>query len=209
MAKHEIKLAIQPEAWRMFYLRKHDSAFVKFSEKVFARDNNTCQFCGFTSTLFREAVNLDQNYNNNTLGNMVTACPFCAQCFFVESAGKQDYGGGVLIYLPDMSQTDLNGLCHALFCAMSSGSEYSLDAQSVYRDLSLRSQMVDAQFGHGMSDPMAFAHMWLETGVEKQHAGGASVLDNLRLLPSRSKFKTQIDAWSSSAIEELAKIAKS
>ena len=65
-----------------------------------------------------EVINKDENYKNNTLDNMVTACPLCAQYSFLEHVGQGEFGGGTLIYLPEVSAESLNGLCHVLFCAM-------------------------------------------------------------------------------------------
>src|ERR1700730_2887415 len=113
---YPVELKVQPGAWRLFVTRKEDPAFRKFSEKVFKRDNYTCQYCGFQAKEFQEVVNIDQNYRNNKLTNLVTACCFCAQCFFLDAVGVS-YGGGTLIYMPEISQTELNSFCHILFCA--------------------------------------------------------------------------------------------
>jgi intracellular multiplication protein IcmJ len=108
MPVYPIKLSAAPNAWRLFMLRKADPSFAAFGKKIFERDNYTCQFCGFRAINYQEVINLDQNYNNNQPRNLVTACCFCAQCFFIESIGKQDYGGGTIIYLPKVTQNDLN-----------------------------------------------------------------------------------------------------
>ena len=55
-----------------------------------------------------EVINLDGNYKNNKVTNMVLACPLCAQCFFLEMIGKVANTGAILIYLPEISQEDLN-----------------------------------------------------------------------------------------------------
>ena len=103
-ALYNLQLSAMPDAWRLFLIRKNDDAFFEFSKKILTRDEYTCQFCGFQASEYQEIVNLDQNYRNNSMTNMVTACCFCAQCFFLEAVGKDDYGGGVLIFLPEMSQ---------------------------------------------------------------------------------------------------------
>src|ERR1700694_1589950 len=120
---HPIELKIQPNAWQLFATRKADPAFQGFSKKVFERDNYTCQFCGFQAKSYQEVVNLDQNYRNNKLSNLVTACCFCTQCFFIETVGLS-YGGGTLIYLPEINQTNLNSFCHVVFCAITNDTGY-------------------------------------------------------------------------------------
>ena len=57
---------------------------------------------------------------------------------FVEAVGKSDFGGGTLIYLPEISQTELNALSHALFTAMASGNTTDdNNANNTYRSLRL------------------------------------------------------------------------
>lgn len=198
MALHELKLNVTPGAWRLFAARKADPAFLKFSEKVWERDNYTCQYCGFQARVYQEIVNLDQNYNNNKLENMVTACCFCTQCFFLEAVGKNDYGGGIIIYMPEISQPELDGLCHVLFCAIANATNYRANAQAIYRSLKLRAQSVEEQLGEGMSHPSFLGQLLIEAAAPAE-----SILQNLRLLPSRSKFTQQIDEWAKAALEEL------
>ena len=108
----ELKLMASPGAWRLYSGRKADSRFKAFEQKVFQRDKYTCQFCGFQARLFQDIVNLDGDYSNNRPVNLATACCFCAQCFFLESVGVGGYGGGTLVYLPELSQAEVNSLCY-------------------------------------------------------------------------------------------------
>ena len=84
---------------------------------------------------------------------MATSCCFCTQCLFLEAVGKNDYGGGTVIYLPEITQVELNGLCHVLFCAIANATNYRADAQTIYRSFKLRAQPVEEQIGEGMSNP--------------------------------------------------------
>lgn len=114
----ELKLIASPGSWRLYSARKIDERFKSYEQKIFQRDRYTCQFCGFQARLYQDIVNLDGDYTNNRLSNLVTACCFCAQCFFVESVGVGGYGGGTLIYLPELTQAELNSLCHVLFALL-------------------------------------------------------------------------------------------
>ena len=201
---HPVKLISIPEAWRLFSVRKADPAFQSFSRQVFERDQYTCQFCGFQASQYQEVVNLDCDYRNNKVSNLVTACCFCAQCFFLESVGKDDYGGGVLIYLPEINQGDLNGFCHVLFCAMTNATNYRSDAQNIYRSLKLRSQIVEKQLGEGMSDPSLLGRMMLDASDKERQRISDDVLAPLRLLPSHTRFIKQNEAWSKAALDKLA-----
>ncbi len=134
---------------------------------------------------------------------MVTACCFCAQCFFVESVGVGGYGGGTLIYLPELTQAELNSLCHVLFCAITNDTGYKSSAQNIYRSFKFRSQIVEEKFGEGTSDPAIFGQLMIDSGVKSEEIR-EKLFKNIRLLPSRAKFRKQIEKWAASALEEIA-----
>jgi len=188
--------------WRVFTARKAEPAFLAFAEKIYTRDNYICQFCGFQAKEFQEIINLDQNYHNNKVSNLVTACIFCTQCFFLDTVGVGDFGGGVLIYLPEIAQTQLNSFCHVLFCAVTNDTGYKNSAQAIYRSLKFRSQSVEEQFGEGLSTPSVFGQMLIENKYDD--AKIASLVRDIRLLPSRGRFKVQIERWASAALSEMS-----
>lgn len=198
---YPLELRIQLGNWRVFAARKASRNYAKFSERVFRRDNYTCQFCGFQARDFQEIINLDQNYSNNVIHNLVTACCFCAQCFFLESVGVS-YGGGTLIYLPELSQAYLNSFCHVVFCSISNETTYKDVSQNSYRSLKFRSKPVDEIYGEGMSEPATFAQMIIDV-CEDDLSITQNLLKDLRLLPSRARFKTQIDRWAQTALQEF------
>lgn len=204
MRLHPLKLHVSLDNWRLFTARKASDAFRALSDQVLTRDNYTCQFCGFQASRYQQIINLDNDYRNSNLNNLVTACVFCAQCLFVESIGKGEYGGGTLVYLPEMSQPQLNGLCHVLFCAIANGTSYKTTAQNLYRSFKLRAQVVEKKFGDGSKDPAALGQMLLDTPSAKDPMVCERILTDLRVLPSRAKFKTQIEAWAAAAAEAPA-----
>jgi intracellular multiplication protein IcmJ len=193
-----------PAAWRLFIARKADDKFLKFSQRVLDRDAYTCQFCGFQARQFQEIINLDMNYQNNKLSNMATACCFCTQCFFLESIDKGDYGGGTLIYMPEISQPELNGLCHVLFCAIANATDYRMDAQNIYRTLKMRHKIVEQKLGEGMSNPSLVGQALIQASTDLKTSPNPPWLAALRLLPARAKFTKQIEAWAADALEEMS-----
>jgi intracellular multiplication protein IcmJ len=204
MPFHELALVAKPGNWRLFAARKADPAFLKFSDRILVRDNYTCQFCGFQARQFQEVVNLDRNFYNTKFSNMATACCFCTQCFFLEAVGRSDYGGGRLIYLPDITQAELNGLCHVLFCAITNASNYRADAQNIYRNLKFRSQIVEKELGDGMSNPRMLGQILIESRVSNISSLDEGLFQKVRLLPSRTKFTVQIETWADAALDELS-----
>jgi len=204
MTLQGITLSASARNWRLFMVRKADPAFLSFQDKVFVRDQHTCQYCGFQAKEYQEVVNQDGDCHNNRLDNLHTACPFCAQCFFLEAIGKSDFGGGTLIYLPEMSQGELNALCHVLFAAMVNGNAYSHQAKNIYRSLRLRSQIVEKQLGEGMSNPALYGHMLVDANVENKHKMNAEVSSTIRVLPQLSRFVKQVEAWELNGLKALS-----
>lgn len=198
---HELQLAVNLAGWRIFVRRKEDKAFLPVAKRVYERDQYTCQYCGFQAKEFQEVVNLDGNYLNNKLSNMATACCFCSQCLFMQAVGLDEMSGGQLIFLPEISQADLNSFCHVLFCAMGNNTGYQDSAQSIYRSLKFRSQMIENKFGPGMSQPQIMGQIIIEY-QDKYPEKGVDLTD-IRLLPSHTKFRVQLDAWAASALVEL------
>ena len=203
MSLTPLSLSVNPGSWRLFATRKSDPGFKRFSEKIWQRDGYTCQFCGFQAREYMEVINLDANYRNNSASNMVTSCCFCAQCNFLEAVGQSDYGGGTLVYLPELTQTELNGLCHVLFCAMANATSYRADAQTIYQNLKMRASIVDEKLGEGLSEPAQLGTLMVEAPQEQVAKVKDHILSNLKLLPSRAKFNRQIEAWAKAALEEM------
>jgi intracellular multiplication protein IcmJ len=200
---HELQLAVNLSGWRIFVRRREDKLFLPVAEQVYQRDHYTCQYCGFQARQYQEIVNLDGNYGNNKLTNLITACCFCSQCLFLQSMSVDEMGGGQLVHLPEMSQADLNSFCHVLFCAMGNGTGYQDSAQAIYRSFKFRSQQIENKFGSGTSNPAVFGQLILEYRA-KNPESKVSILQDIRVLPSYTKFKVQLEAWAAAALEELA-----
>jgi intracellular multiplication protein IcmJ len=204
----DLPLRASADAWRLFSARKADANFKDFEKKVLTRDGYTCRFCGFQAKNHQEVVNADGNFRNNKFDNLVTACVFCTQCFFIESIGLGGVGGGILIYMPEISQNQINAICHVLFCAITNNSGYKNIAQNIYLNFKLRSATIEKTYGEGTSDPANFGYLL----VDSQHFPEEKikkVLNPIRLLPSRAKFRTQIESWASTAINEISPSSES
>jgi len=199
---HKLRLHASPGSWRLYSARKADPHFKSYEIKVLKRDGYTCQFCGFQAKIYQDVINLDGNYSNNRLSNLVTACCFCSQCFFMESVGVGGYGGGSLIFLPELTQAELNSLCHVLFCAITNDTGYKNSAQTIYRSFKFRAQSVEDKYGEGTSDPAIFGQLLIDSGHITDDTSN-KILDNIRLLPSRAKFRKQIEHWAANALEEI------
>jgi intracellular multiplication protein IcmJ len=197
-----ITLSANRGNWQRFMSRKANPAFRKLADKVFARDNFTCRYCGFYAEKYQEVVNIDQNYAHNSLDNLGTACQFCTNCFFIESVGKDGRQGGTIIHLPEINQADLNHFCRALFCSLLRDAPYKGKLQAVYLSLQDRSKPVEEVFGPSTQEPNVFGEALIDSGLTKaqlQHP----IFSELKLLPVRKFYKAQAEYWKSAVFTSI------
>jgi intracellular multiplication protein IcmJ len=200
MTLRSIKLSAAESDWRLFTIRRSDPKFKSFQERVLTRDQHTCQYCGFKSEKFMDVVNADGNYKKNSIDNLITSCPFCTQCFFLDGIGKSDFGGGILIYMPELTQNDLNALCHVLFAMIISGGQASSDAKTIYRNLRLRSQYVEKELGKGLSVPSVYGQLLIDAKIENKADLHNTLMNKMRVLPIMSQYVDQMQAWGLEAL---------
>ena len=123
--------------------------------KVFARDGFSCVYCGFRSQRFQEIrpLNPDGEARPGRADDWVTACHMCDQCLSLERAGMM--GEGILIWLPEMTQAQLNHTMRALYIAKSTEGEV---AEAARRGLdALKARRDEAKRRLGTDDPMILA----------------------------------------------------
>lgn len=184
--------------WQRFIARRMSLSFRKIAEKIRQRDRHTCQYCDFQAKEYMDVVNYDQNYANNAASNLVTACAFCSQCFFLESVGIDNASGGQLIYFPELSQAQLNSFCHVLFFAMHTKTQHQDNAQIIYRHLKSRSKYVETVLGENGADPRKLGVVMVEYQEMNPNHKVQTLLQDIRLLPLQAKFNQQLEAWSAS-----------
>ena len=191
-----LQIHAQEDNWRLFNLRAKDPNFTKYKTSILERDNHKCQFCGFTAQSHMEVVNLDHNYGNNKTTNLVTACPLCVNTLFLEMTGKTSFGGGLMIYLPEISQNDLIGMTHIAFCAKQSTETYQAISENLFSTLKLRAKYVEKHIGKGFSKPDLLGKLMIDTPVKDQKKLKSALKKSIRFLPDPLMYKDQIIAWS-------------
>lgn len=190
--------------WSRFRARRSNKSFLKLEQQIFKRDNDTCLYCGFTSVRYQVVVNIDQDYSagNSKNSNLATACVFCAQCFFLDALGHENNWGGTLIYLPEISQADLNHFCRVLFASMLRDAPYKGKLQTVYLSLKDRENVVNETFGPNSSDPYVFGQTLIDSNLSKEELQHP-MLQQLRLLPERKCFTEEILYWKNTVFDQI------
>ncbi|MDD3288825.1 MAG: type IV secretion protein DotN [Alphaproteobacteria bacterium] len=140
-------------------------------EKILRRDDYTCCCCGFKSKQYQRVIKLNKE--------PVTLCMFCEQCFSLDSVGAM--GSGVLIWLPEISQADLNNLARAIYVARSTAHPLSGLASKALDALLAR--RTDAKKRLGSDDPNLLATAFYENLSDAEYKEREAKLDGLRLMP--------------------------
>ena len=117
--------------------------------------NLKCKFCGYQGEQL-EVVNLDGDYGNNPIHNLVTACNFCMQPQLLDSY-KIDYEGeDKMIFLPDIHQEQLSFFYRSLYYSISQGGDAAYNAKMLYAQLKDQATFLDEQVGLELSNPSHF-----------------------------------------------------
>ena len=110
----------------------------------------------------------------------VTACGFCEQVLAIERSGLA--GTAVLIWLPEITQTDINHIARAIYVARAD--ENSEIATLATRALdALMTRRTDAKKRLGSDDPLVLATILQENLSATERAAAIQKLDGVRVMP--------------------------
>lgn len=144
-------------------------------DKALKRDNNTCRFCGFHSERYQRAI----PYASGDNIPFVTACTFCEQCLMLDRAGLM--GSGLLIWLPEIAQAELNHIARAIYVAKATKGPM---AEAAARALeALTSRRAEAKKRLGSDDPLLLATVMHESLTDEENEQAAGKLEGVRLMP--------------------------
>lgn len=170
-------------------------------DSILKRDNYTCKYCNWRSERHQEIHHLNHNHKDYKDSNLETVCPLCHQIFHLSSASITE--GAEIIWLPEISQEDLNRLCIAIFVAEKSGNKkWEGPAKRLFNALNARSDFVNNSLADKASDPGIFAETLLNMDKE-MYKNRYKFVKNLRLLPFSSRFIPQIEYWSAFSFKDL------
>ena len=186
-----MKLTLRAKSgnWEFFDQRRKNRKFQSVRQELIRRDKFTCQYCHFKSAHL-EVMNVDNDFQNNRVGNLASCCILCAKCSLLDSY-KIDYAGeDKMIYLPELSQEQVNHLVRTLFIKMLKGEEdESYTARRVFSQLQDRATWLDDQTGVQLSNPALFVH-YLDS---ESHDN--KLVQRLRWVPALSSFKEYVPVW--------------
>ena len=186
-----MKLTLKAKAnnWDLFRRRKKSAKFKKVYAMIMRRDRYICQFCHYESPQM-EIVNADNDYKHNTKENFICSCSLCAKCTLLDAYDLDYEGEDKIIYLPELTQEELNHLVRSLFCKVTSENTDSVyNAKKLLAQLQDRAKWLDDKVGCELSHPGLFAYYM--TGKD----ANVKLVTKLRWLPDIEGFREEIPHW--------------
>jgi intracellular multiplication protein IcmJ len=142
---------------------------------VWQQDDFICQFCGFRAEKFQRVV------PGAWCGQpraALTACLYCEYCLTLDAPGHAV--GGLLLWLPEITQAQLHHLCRALYLAKQQP-ELAERAQTALETLT--SRRAEAKKRLGTDDPAMLGAVLLENVSDAIYQARADKLAGIRVMP--------------------------
>lgn len=213
----EISLSVCRDLRRMPFMMhtsRRDKGATRIREMVIGqgRFGRRCYFCDFAfgMTDGYEVHNLDGDHSNNDPENLVPICELCHIPFHLDLVAKKwPKNPGKIIFLPEMTQPELNNLLQAIFYAMvmqkktndkdTADKQPAVHPHTVYKRLLDRAGLVEQnELGEivrpGLSDPFILSRVLADMD-EETYAQRNMLLSNCRYLPWADSFIDQVDLW--------------
>ena len=206
---HELLLTADRRSWQVPASHGTESDKKKLSlwKKIWERDNYTCYFCNFKSNRFQEIHHLNDDHNDDRDENLVTICPLCHQTFHLNLVSTTN--NGTIVWLPELSQQDLNHLVRALFVAMEpdesndpSSQAIQKTALQIYQSIEARAKIMETNFQNNSSEPGQFGQALLNLNKETYNKR-FEFIDHFKLLHRSSRFPVQIRYWKKYVYKDL------
>lgn len=213
--ERELVLSATKKSWKMS--STHGTEYSKEYKRnkntwnsVWERDEHKCYYCGFTSKKYQEIHHLDDNHSNNSEDNLVTVCPLCHYSHHLDIASLS--GGASIIWLPDLSQQELNHLARLIMV----GREYEAKCErdeievpdyirmlrTIEGAFTDRKSVVEKYFPDA-SDPATFSTVLMNFDEDKYN-NRATTLQPFKLFLTNSSFPRQARYWLENTYSNMA-----
>lgn len=161
----------------------------ELKQKIFERDSYVCSCCGFQSKKYQEVLHANGNIVDNSEANLKTVCIFCHQCFHLDDVSTMR--SGVLLWLPEIKQTDLHHIARAIYVArisqgpIADAARVALDALMKRRE-SIRSRI-------STDDPFILASVLKDYLTDNHYSTRSQKLEGVRLFPLDRRIIKEAD----------------
>jgi intracellular multiplication protein IcmJ len=189
---------------------KSNVEFSNIRPAILERDNYTCQYCDFRSKKFQHIHHLDDDHDNNTEKNLVTACPLCHMSQHIGFAGVK--GMGTLIYLEqesygefklNLTQEKINNLIRLLWLRQDDKVNKDAAIQATDYLKRLEQARVDSDKVIGTCDPILLGNTLRELS-EENYLSREKVLGSVFFLPFKEGFSREHKYWKENGFKKVA-----
>lgn len=158
---------------------------------ILQRDNYSCRFCGFKSAKYKQFHHLDNDHDNCTKENVITACNLCHQVSHL--AGCAMANRGFFCSLQELTQTEINNIARAIYVNQILGNKDVCDKLiSLIASFNFRgSDTLKTIFGADIVTPMVIAQLLADphTISDEKYANRAEMIGPLKLFPTINAFQ--------------------
>ena len=158
------------------------------NEKILSRDAFTCRCCGFESKKYQRVLPMSDIVPSAKAGDFATVCTFCELTSALDRAGLA--ASGFLIWLPELTQAELNNIVRALYVARDSDDEKLAKAAARTLEV-LTARRAESKKRLGTDDPLILATALHEQLNDKAYAARVAKLEGIRFLPLDRYLVTQ------------------
>lgn len=168
---------------------KTDTLRPEQKQSIMERDNHVCQGCGFASRKYQEIHYKNGKLSDTRPENLVTICIFCHQCFHLDQVSEMR--SGVLVWLPEIGQTDLHHIARAIYVARISQGPVADAARHTLDIIMKRREEVTARLG--TDDPYILSIVMRDYISEKAYQARIKKLEGIRLFPLDRRIIKETD----------------
>lgn len=182
-------MGVKRQMFRMDDEHAHlaDAAFAAVRAQVLERDAHACQFCDLRAEKWQEVHHKDNDHHHNSPDNLLTVCNLCHQVHHVFLAGINR--AAFVASLPELTQTEVNQICRAIFVAEILGPRPEVDKLgSLYALFEARGDALKHAFGGDVRSPLLLGEA-LSRASEGAYERRGEALGALRLVPTRQAFR--------------------
>ena len=157
--------------------------------KIFEKDKFTCSCCGFKSKKYQDVIFKNGDNTDKSENNLKTVCIFCHQCFHLEQVSTMR--SGVLLWLPEITQSDLHHIARAIYVARISQGPIADASRKALDSLMKRRDVVRERIG--TDDPYILSTVLKDYLNDNHYTQREKKLEGLRLFPLDRRIVKEAD----------------
>lgn len=182
---------IKPGNWERYFARLNLKNYDNIKSIILKMYESSCAYCGYqTSEL--NLVNKDFDYQNNAKINIVPACRCCTPCVLLDGFGRDPLFRGKMIYLPEMTQIQLNHFVRGVFGAIQKNSSAASRLKEVLVSFEERREYIVQIFGKNSYNPELFAQGLMDIFIDEERLKHPA-LKSVRFLPDQDLLMAERD----------------